>query len=78
MSSCEKNKEHMMNGKLLSVRQTSEILGISEKAVYQRVYRRQIPFRKMGRRVLISQEELVDFLAGLPGVDVKQALDSVR
>lgn len=45
-----------------TIRETAEALGLTEKAVYSLVFRRRIPFLKVGRKVLIPVERLKDFL----------------
>jgi hypothetical protein len=46
----------------------------SDMAVYQMVQRRQIPFRKLGKRLVFIEEELVEFVNGLDGCSI----DSIR
>lgn len=58
------------------VERAGEILDKSPMAVYQDVARRKIPFRKLGKRVFFFEEELYEFLAKQPGLDVDQALAS--
>lgn len=47
------------------------MLGRSENAVRRMVERRQIPFRKSGRRVLFLESELQAFIEALPGVSLE-------
>lgn len=61
--------------KTLSVPEVAEELGISERAVWQRIYRNQLPHRRWGRRVFILAAELEEFLAALPGATMEKALD---
>jgi len=44
------------------------------KSVYQLILRRQIPFHRRGRRIVFFEDELDEFLAGLPGVTPSEAL----
>ena len=53
--------------KHLTVEQTAEVLGLTPKAVRQRISRGQLPFRKLGKRVLVPAVELEKFLFALPG-----------
>jgi excisionase family DNA binding protein len=54
--------------KFYSVNETAAVLGKTPKAVWSMVYRRQIPFRKWGRRTLIPADDLECFLNSLPGL----------
>jgi excisionase family DNA binding protein len=64
--------------KHLTVEQTAEELGLTPKAVRQRIARGQLPFRKLGKRVLIPVTELKTFLATLPGRTAKEAVAAVE
>jgi len=59
-----------MKDRLLDVSETAAMLGRSENAVRRMVDRRQIPFRKSGRRVLFLESELEAFIEGLPGLSL--------
>ena len=59
---------------VLSLKEYAERMGISEKAARQQVARRQIPFKKLGGRVVIPLAELSRFLQSLPGTSVEEAL----
>ncbi len=60
-----------MREKLLGVEEASEMLGRSENAVRRMVERRQLPFRKSGRRVLFLESELRAFIEALPGLSLE-------
>ena len=47
-----------MREKLLGIEEAAEMLGRTMHAVYRLVERRQIPYRKSGRRVLFLESEL--------------------
>jgi excisionase family DNA binding protein len=47
------------------------MLGRSENAVRRMVERRQIPYRKSGRRVLFLESELRAFIEALPGLSLE-------
>lgn len=64
--------------KYLTIPEAAVLLGGSEKAVRQRIFRGQIPYRKLGRRVLISAEELEKFLTLLPGTTADEAVAAVE
>jgi excisionase family DNA binding protein len=56
---------------VLSVRDMVALLGCSEKAVYRRVYRRALPYRKLGRKVIFLRQEVEAYLNGLPGLQLR-------
>jgi excisionase family DNA binding protein len=60
-----------MSDRLLDVPETAAMLGRSENAVRRMVERRQIPYRKSGRRVLFLESELRAFIEALPGLSLK-------
>lgn len=55
-----------MKERLLDVTEAASLLGRSENAVRRMVERRQIPYRKSGRRVLFLESEILAFIEGLP------------
>lgn len=57
----------------LSVAEVAEELGISKRAVWQRIYRGQLPYRRWGRKVFVLRDELDTFLRGLPGTSSEEA-----
>lgn len=62
-----------MTKEYLKVPEAAEFLGITERATWQRMYRGQIPYRKMGKNVLICVAELRAVIAALPGVSAETA-----
>jgi excisionase family DNA binding protein len=64
--------------KYLKVPEAAKLLGISEKAAWQRLYRGELPHRRWGRRVLIPMDELEKFLAALPGKTADEAVVTVE
>ena len=62
----------------LSVAQVAERLGISERAVRQRIYRGQLPYKRWGRRVIVPLDELEAFLRALPGCSAQEALEEMN
>lgn len=46
----------------LTVQETANALGLTAKSVYSLVFRRKIPFAKVGNRVLIPVDVLKNFL----------------
>jgi hypothetical protein len=47
---------------------------MTEGAVYAAVARRQIPFRRLGRKLVFDAVELDAYMHGLEGVDVAEAV----
>jgi excisionase family DNA binding protein len=64
--------------KYLKVPEAATMLGISEKAAWQRLYRGELPHRRWGRRVLIPMDELEKFLAALPGTTAEEAVATLE
>jgi predicted DNA-binding transcriptional regulator AlpA len=48
-----------MPDRLIDILETATLLGRTENAVRRMVERRQIPYRKSGRRVMFLESELV-------------------
>ena len=67
-----------MKDHLLDVSETAEVLGRSENAVRRMVERRQIPYRKAGRRVLFLESELKAFIEGLPGLSLEDVRERAK
>ena len=63
-----------MKKRTLTIPEAAQELGISERAVWQRVYRRQIPFRRWGKKVIVLAEELDVFIKSLPGTTAEEAV----
>lgn len=55
---------------VLSVKDMAALLGCSKQAVYRKVYRQALPYRKMGRKVIFLRREVEAYLNGLPGVQL--------
>lgn len=47
---------------LLNVKDVAKILNVSQFTVRQEIYRRRLPFIRVGRRVMVSPEDLEDYL----------------
>lgn len=62
----------------LTVPEVAERLGLTPKAVRQRLLRGQLPYRKFVKGVLVPVAELEEFLAALPGNSVAAALANGR
>lgn len=61
---CENNytklrKEQKM---LLTIKEISKILKISESTLYRWVHKREIPFVKLGGKLLFSQDEIQEYI----------------
>ncbi len=63
--------------KYLTIPQTAALLGITERATWQRLYRGQLPYRRWGRRVLVPLAELERFMDELPGQSADDALRNI-
>jgi excisionase family DNA binding protein len=52
----------------LTTEEVALLLGRTPKAVRRMVERGQLPYRKLGRRVLFLRAELEEFIEALPGL----------
>ena len=57
-----------MKKEILSVKDVAEFLGITPAGVRLKVYRGQLPARKLGGRIVFLREELESYLKSLPEV----------
>jgi|RhiMetdeSRZDD1v2_1073273.scaffolds.fasta_scaffold85948_5 excisionase family DNA binding protein len=57
----------------LTIDGVAELLGRNRKAIEKMVERRQIPFRKHGKRIVLIRSELTEFFDKLPGVTLEEA-----
>jgi len=58
----------------LDVKAAAIYLGMTEGAVYAASARRQIPFRRQGRKLVFDAVELDTYMHQLEGVDVNEAV----
>ncbi len=49
--------------KLLTVREVADMLRLSRSQVYVMVNRKEIPFTRIGKRILIRETDLVEWIA---------------
>jgi excisionase family DNA binding protein len=64
--------------KYLTIAEAAPPSGMTEKAFRHRLARGQLPYRKLGRRILIPADELEKFLAALPGRTAEEAVNAVE
>lgn len=67
-----------INGALLDVTHTANHLGLTERGIWARVARNQIPYRRMGGRVVFVRRDLEKWIETLEGCSLREALDNVR
>ena len=63
---------------MLDMLTAAQFAGWTENAMRARVERGRVPYRRDGGRIIFLRDELEDFLRGLEGVDVKEALANDR
>jgi excisionase family DNA binding protein len=56
----------------MNINEAAASTGYTSTALYRKVARRQIPYRKHGRRLLFKRSELLEFLEALPGVRIDE------
>ena len=78
MRTSEKVGKPMSPPTFLSVPDVAKILGCSARAVWQRLYRGYLPYRRLGGRVLIPAIELREMLSRLPGRTVDEAIAAIH
>jgi len=59
---------------VLTVPQSTQITGWTERATWLAISRKKFPHRKCGRKVIILRSELFAFLRSLPGVSAEEAV----
>lgn len=62
-----------IRSRYLDVRGAASYLSMTENAIYVAVSRRQIPYRKLGRKTVFDTVELDEFIRRLEGVDAAEA-----
>jgi excisionase family DNA binding protein len=70
----KETKRRRYTGELLDVAAVSTEKGGSEKAWYAKIARGEVPYIKMGGRVLIRRSSLEEYLAALEVVSVADAV----
>ena len=58
----------------LTTPEAAAFIGLTPSAMRHLVERRKIPFRKLGKRILLRRSELLQFIEHLPGISVEEAL----
>lgn len=61
-----------INKRLLSIADTATYLGLTESSLRKRVERRQVPFRRLGKRIIFDLQELERFIQTLPGISLEE------
>jgi excisionase family DNA binding protein len=62
----------------LNVSEAAVFLNKTEAAIYRMVARRQIPFRKLHRRLMFKVSELEQLVERLPGVTLDEIMEQER
>lgn len=57
---------------VLSAMETAQYLGVSYRTFKEILSSGELPFRKIGRRILISKESITDWLAFRPATPAKR------
>lgn len=66
-----------LNGEALDVAGAAQLLGATSNTVRARAKRGLLPCRRWGGRLIFLREEVLAFLAALPGTTLKEALENV-
>ena len=62
----QEGRQSARNPLALTVEETAELLGMTERATRQAIWRGKIPVRRLGKKVLVLRDELERFLKELP------------
>ena len=57
-----------MEKRFLTLKEAASYLGKTEKALYISVWRREVPYKKWGKKLVFDMRELDTFIASLPGM----------
>ena len=68
----------MVEKRLLNIKEASEYLGISQKGLYNMIYRREIPFIKIGGRVRFDIIDLDKWIEGQKIKSVSSVIENVK
>ena len=60
------------------MKEAAEVLGITERAAWMRIYRNELPHKRWSRKVVIVAGELESFINGLPGPSAKEAAAKIE
>ena len=64
---------------IMTVKDVAKLLKLSEHTVRVKVYRSQLPARRLGGRIVFIRQELEEYLKNLPpAVKLKQAKPRVK
>ena len=63
-----------MDKRLLTLKEAARYLGKTDKALYLSVMRKEVPFRKWGKKLIFDRMELDKFISTLPGVTFEDVL----
>ena len=70
--------QYKANSELLDIQATARIYGGTPAAWRARIARKQIPYRRLGGRILIVRRELDQLIADLPGVHLAEIRRSAK
>jgi excisionase family DNA binding protein len=62
-----------LSHRFISLSKAANYLGLTEKALRKRVERREIPFRRAGRKLVFDLLELDQWFENLPGTTLQEA-----
>ncbi len=66
------------NGEVMDKAALADYLGCSKKTADARIARGLVPHHKWGGRIIILRSELIQFMQGLEGISVDEALKNER
>ena len=60
--------------RLLTITEAAQQLGITPRAVREKVAQRKIPFLRMGKSLKVPERQLAEFISSLPQCTASEAL----
>jgi excisionase family DNA binding protein len=70
-------RAHTTEPKYLDIDSAAAHLGMTSRAVRARVGRGQLPFRRLGGRIIIPRDELERYIRALDGVSASEAAEAL-
>lgn len=68
----EGTKPKLITKRAFNVKEAAAYLGLTEKALYNLVYREQVPYRRIGtKKILFLIDEIDDWLSLAPGLKLE-------
>jgi hypothetical protein len=64
--------------KNLTMPEAARRAGKTERAYWQDIYRKRVPYRRWEKRIFVPEDELEKFLTSLPSVSAEEAMAKIE